>query len=330
MRINQTILVPLGVLNTLIFGLSIFQAVMSGWELTWVGTSIAAGAFFVYTVLSVFLPATRRTSARIYWAQIPSLIGLIVAAFSTFLSPNVHSRTTYWPLALAVAGFAIIFWYTWLYGNYDRMVNPDLKAGSRLPELTFESLDGEQITSESFVDSKTLIVFFRANWCTLCMGQLKEIRARADRLASANVRVKFVSNQPVTRSTELARKLDLPLHFEILYDRALSAARALKIVDVGGTPAAMVGFPKDTVMATVIGLDEDNRVLYLNEPKHYRNRPHPDTFLHVFDGQYVSTGDDGPLGTNGPNAVEEPVCSLDFPVEPKTRNQPNADVCEDC
>ena len=45
----------------------------------------------------------------------------------------------------------------------------------------------------------------------------------------------------------------------------------------------MPGFPVDTVMATVIALDEDGHVLFGDETDNYRLRPHPDTFLHVFE-----------------------------------------------
>ena len=108
--------------------------------------------------------------------------------------------------------------------------------------------------------------------------------SRADYLAGAGVNVKFISNQPADSSVELARLLALPAHFEILFDRDLHAARALSIVDEGGTMIAALrkGFPRDTVMATVVALDERNRVIFGDESHNYRRRPHPDTFLPVF------------------------------------------------
>ena len=44
----------------------------------------------------------------------------------------------------------------------------------------------------------------------------------------------------------------------------------------------MKGFPADTVMATVIGLAADGRVVFGDETGSYRVRPHPESFLHVF------------------------------------------------
>ena len=148
--------------------------------------------------------------------------------------------------------------------------------------MPLKQLDGTEITSASFAGSKTLIVFFRANWCPFCMNQLKEVRAKADRLTKSTVKVKFISNQGIANSTRLAEKLNLPADFEILQDQDLRAAKALGVADIGGAPAGMPGYPADTVMATVIALDEKGSVLFGDETDNYRVRPHPDTFLDVF------------------------------------------------
>ena len=57
------------------------------------------------------------------------------------------------------------------------------------------------------------------------MNQLKEVRAHADRLETAGVQVKFISNQDTKHSTALTKQLELPGHFEILQDVDLRAAK---------------------------------------------------------------------------------------------------------
>lgn len=89
--------------------------------------------------------------------------------------------------------------------------------------------------------------------------------------------------QGFEHSKTLAEKLKLPDHYEILQDSHLRAARTLGIEDIGGSPAGMSGYPDDTVMATVIATDEEGRVLFGDETDNYRVRPHPDTFIHVFE-----------------------------------------------
>ena len=91
------------------------------------------------------------------------------------------------------------------------------------------------------------------------------------------------TNRAAPGSFSLAKKLALPANFEILQDNDLRAAKILGIADIGGSPAGMPGYPVDTVMATVVGLDENGKVILGDETDNYRVRPHPDTFLHVFE-----------------------------------------------
>ena len=58
----------------------------------------------------------------------------------------------------------------------------EFAKGKNLPEVPLSKLDGTEITSADFAGSKTLIVFFRANWCPFCMNQLKEVLAKAQQL----------------------------------------------------------------------------------------------------------------------------------------------------
>lgn len=174
-------------------------------------------------------------------------------------------------------------WYIHVFSNYRREPSAVIVKGKALAELPLQRLDETNTTSASFVGEKTLLVFFRANWCPFCMNQLKEVKAKADQLAEAGVKVKFISNQGIKNSEKLAKELKLPAHFEILQDNDLAAAKALGIEDIGGAPSGMPGYPIDTVKATVIALDEAGKVIFGDETDNYRIRPHPDTFLHVFE-----------------------------------------------
>lgn len=68
------------------------------------------------------------------------------------------------------------------------------------------------------------------------MNQLREVVLREQELKRLGVNVKFVSNQGIKHSVQLAQKLNLPEHFEILQDNDLNAAKTLRIEDIGGTP----------------------------------------------------------------------------------------------
>ena len=254
---------------------------ISGGDPVWIGTLLTTLPVPFILLIATNLFGIARTSAKLPIAQLLSLAG-VALVLGTLYSRGIHTTADYIALGLALYGALFVQWFIRVFSSYGRKKSPAIAKGKSLPEVPLKQLDGTEITSASFAGSKTLIVFFRANWCPFCMNQLKEVRAKADRLTKSTVKVKFISNQGIANSTRLAEKLNLPADFEILQDQDLRAAKALGVADIGGAPAGMPGYPADTVMATVIALDEKGTVLFGDETDNYRVRPHPDTFLDVF------------------------------------------------
>ncbi len=271
------------ILSNLIGGVgSAIMVFISQGNPIWIGSFLTTfpTPFILLIATNVF--GLTRTSARLPIVQAMSFVGVALTCFTAF-SRGIEAPYEYVALGLAIYGAAFVQWFIWIYSSYGRRKSTAIVKGQSLPEVPLKQLDGADITSASFTGSKTLIVFFRANWCPFCMNQLKEVLAKADRLKKSSTKVKFISNQGFKNSASLAKKLALPASFEILQDDDLRAAKALGIADIGGSPAGMSGYPADTVMATVIGLDENGKVIFGDETDNYRVRPHPDTFLHVFE-----------------------------------------------
>lgn len=224
-----------------------------------------------------------RTSQKLPAIQLVSFTGLGVVSYCIYSASIGLTTQHFTSMGIAILGVIFVQWYVRSFSFYRRDNSQQIVNGQRLPKIELSRLDNQLIDYESFVGDKTLLVFFRANWCPFCMNQLKEVLAQTDRIKNAGVNVKFVSNQGIDHSTDLAKKLRLPKHFEILQDNDLKAARKLGIEDVGGSPTGLPGFPEDTVMATVIALDTNGKVIFGDEIDNYRVRPHPDSFLHVFE-----------------------------------------------
>ena len=256
---------------------------VTNYDPIWIGTFFATFPmpFFLMVLSQVFSLA--RTSKRLPVIQLINVVAIVTVGYLLFSRGGPSTAADVAALAIAAFGTLSMQWYIWIFSDYGRKSSDAIVKGGHLPELPLQRLDETNTTSASFIGEKTLIVFFRANWCPFCMNQLKEVRAKAEQLAAAGVKVKFISNQGIENSKKLAKSLDLPEHFEILQDHGLRAAKALGIEDIGGAPSGMPGYPVDTVMATVIALDEAGRVLFGDETDNYRVRPHPDTFLHVFE-----------------------------------------------
>lgn len=276
----KKLIVPLILLN-IVSGLS--SAVMlwlSGGDLVWLGSFLTTFPlpFFLMVLTSVFSIA--RTSSRLPIIQLLSIAGIALFAYTVNQYDNL-TDSHYIALGLVIFGGIFVQWYIWSFSSYGRTKSQAIIKDRSLPQMTFSRLDGSQIPSSTFLGSKTVLVFFRANWCPFCMNQLKEVLARSEELKQKGTQVKFISNQGIKNSQELAKKLSLPAHFEILQDDELKAAKALGIADINGSPAGMPGYPADTVMATVIALDEESKVIFGDETDNYRVRPHPDTFLPI-------------------------------------------------
>ena len=285
MQLKLRLIVPLLLLTLATALYSAAQFWLSGGSVAWFGAFSASAALPVYFAIFVAVGGAARTSPRLPVLQLVAVAGVVLAAYGAFDNNVSGPGVALAPLAAALLGLLVLEWYVFVYSKYRRKASRFIVRGASLPEVVFETLDGEPVTSLDFPGSKTLIVFFRGNWCPLCMAQLRELRVRADRLAAASVQVRFVSNQSVEKSRQLARTLNLPDHFDILHDRDLRAARALAIADVGGTPPGMRDYPADTVMATVIALDAGGSVIFGDETDNYRVRPHPDDFIPVFEGR---------------------------------------------
>ena len=270
------------ILSNLIGGIaSAIMVFISQGDPIWIGALLTTLPIPFVLLIATNVFGLTRTSARLPVIQAMSVAGVTLTCF-TLLSRGIAAPLEYAALGLAIYGAVFVQWFIWIFSSYGRKKSTAIARGKNLPEVPLSKLDGTEITSADFAGSKTLIVFFRANWCPFCMNQLKEVLAKAGQLQKSGTKVKFVSNQGYKNSASLAKKLALPEGFEILQDNDLRAAKILGIADIGGSPAGMPSYPADTVMATVIGLDESGKVIFGDETDNYRVRPHPDTFLHVF------------------------------------------------
>jgi peroxiredoxin len=255
----------------------------SNWNPVWISPFLATFPlpFYLLVISKVFSLA--RTSKNLTFFQFTSIIAVILAAYICYIHQS-HSHTLdYIPFGLTLLGAISYQWYIRIFSLYNRKKSEKLLKGQSLPDLHLQRLDGTTINSSTFKGSKTLLIFFRANWCPFCVNQLKEIINRAPQLNNAGVQVKFISNQGIKNSKRLFESLNLPENFELLQDEDLQTAKKLGIEDIGGTPSGIPGYPADTVMATVIALDAKSKVIFGDETDNYRARPYPDTFLHVFN-----------------------------------------------
>jgi len=246
-------------------------------RLAWAGSLLATGSFLGFFAWLMRGKAAR-TSAGLRSIQVLTAMGAALALFAALrVGPLL-------PLGYAlVIGFdgciAYVYWYSRFVGR-DRNT---LAVGKALPSFTLKTADGGVLDSASLRGKVTLLLFYRGNWCPLCMAQIQEIAARYRELAQRGVQVLLVSPQPQQHSKELSARFDAPMQF--LVDDDSAAAKALGIAAPDGLPMGLqaLGYHRDTVLPTVLLVDREGRIAWNHLTDNYRLRPEPDTFIEVID-----------------------------------------------
>jgi peroxiredoxin len=208
-----------------------------------------------------------------------SLIFIGLALISTeFYLGNASTLVLIIALVSMAVWILYIRWYSYLPPS-----RIEINVGDSMPELTFIDNEGNQVLSTDFAGKRVLYMFYRGNWCPLCMAQIKEISVQYRELEKRGVEVLLISPQPVGHSIDLAKKMKV--NFRFLTDKENQVARMLKIDQKYGTPFGMevFGYKSETVLPTIIIADEKGKILFLDQTDNYRIRPEPDTFLKVLN-----------------------------------------------
>lgn len=239
----------------------------------WLGALIAtlpAAAVFVMIMLGYFA----RTSENLPLILVGGALGTVLA----FTLPSVHPLPVFYASVVGLMGGVLyIFWYS-RFGERD---NSKLRLGTLLPDFTLYQTSGEPLHSAQIRQSPALLLFYRGNWCPLCMVQIREIAEQYRELEQRGVRVYLVSPQPQTQTRSLADKFSIPMHF--LVDRDLAVAKSLNIAVDNAVPLGVSGYDADSVMPTVIISDEKGEIIFADLTDNYRVRPEPQTFLRILD-----------------------------------------------
>jgi len=243
------------------------------------GLSVALPVLILMVFAKFFIFKSPRTSVN--FPLVSTVLGLIFVGYLalSLLSQQVDSNALIYN-AIGIIGWVVYLkWYS-VFPDRDGSV---LKLNSQFPNVSFLSTNGELVSTDEFKGSKVLYIFYRGNWCPLCMAQIKEIADQYQALADRGVKIALVSPQPQRHTKSLAKKFDVPFIF--LTDTDHQSAKQLKIFQEAGTPLGMevFGYESDSVMPTVIITDEEGKIIFADLTDNYRVRPEPATFLKVLD-----------------------------------------------
>ena len=230
----------------------------------------------------LFLTFTPRTTKSLTRYTLQVVVGTLLLSFA--LITGRGEMIGAYGLLLTIGWFLYIHWYS----SFNVETPKLLEKGQRLPRLLFEKEDGSVVDSESFKGYKSILMFYRGNWCPLCMAQIKEIADTYKTLKDKGIETILISPQPHSQTRKLAKKHNVD--FQFLVDKDNAVAEQLNINVKKGLPTGMqlLGYDSDTVLPTVILINEHSVILHSDITENYRVRPEPDELMTYFSDEYTA------------------------------------------
>ena len=263
------------------FLVAVYGALALGGWLLWTGTAPLQGV----ALLVVGVPYGVWFARLMLWRFSTSAPGLPLQRWAGMLGAGMAILAAFlegpsWlalVLALSVGWVGIPAYALW-YSRLDRSSSL-LVEGAPLPPFQLQSVDGEAVPSSELYSS--LLVFFRGNWCPLCVTQIQEVAERYQALHERGVQVVLISGQSEANTRSLAASFHVPMTH--LLDPDLATAKQLGLFHQRalplGTEVLHPSAEADAYLPTVALVDRDGVVRWLDATDNYRVRPHPDTFL---------------------------------------------------
>ncbi|MGB1043201.1 MAG: peroxiredoxin family protein [Tenacibaculum sp.] len=231
--------------------------------------SFAIAAFFAM----LFIKPVARTSKNLKLYSSLILIGFILNLF------NFEQKPLLIAALLALGWLAYLTWYS----AFNTRNTSVLQEGKTIENFTLENSKKEAVSLSDLSGNFKILIFYRGNWCPLCMAQIKEVVAEYKALEKRNVDMVLISSQPHKFTKNLAKKHQVPFHF--LVDKSNKLAKKLGILHENGLPAGfqVFGYESDVVLPTVIITDKENKIIFADLTDNYRVRPEPETFIKIID-----------------------------------------------
>lgn len=250
-------------------------SLLLGWGLLM--TTVPIMAQFTWLMVA---KSQARTSRHFVLTQLMSYAGLsLVLTHLDTHSASLQIAT------IAIAACLALLLYLYWYSSLRRNSAVQLRLAQPLPSIELLGSHGLVNFNQTLGSSPVIMLFFRGNWCPLCMAQIKELATQYQLLQKLGVRVVLISPQSHDNTQALARKLNVA--FEFYTDPNNKAAAQLGLVHPNGLPMGMqmLGYDSDTVLPTVLILAPNGKVVWLHQTDNYRVRPEPEIFMQVLREQ---------------------------------------------
>ena len=295
-RLKSLFVLPAVAVSALLFLFSLVMLLLASEQrLGWLGAAMTAAVLPAILAQLMWRPVPR-TSEYLPAHVLIMVVGLVLAAqgmYGNFVASwGLYQEVTgaiisaVNPSAVTAPGLVGLFCtvlfllYLFWFSRFGRHPDARLDVGGKLPEFEVLDLDGNIVKSSELLGAPTVFLFYRGNWCPLCMAQIDEIVERYQQLQELGIVVCLISPQPDDATRELAERHNVDFRF--LVDRDNAAAASLGIDIKNGVPLGVPGdYAPDTVMPTMFVTTAGGTIVFSDQTDNYRVRPEPDIFLAI-------------------------------------------------
>lgn len=261
--------------------LALFLSIHTGIRLAEDFELSSLGLFLMaMTIVVLFAMIFVKQMARGY-ANLRVYEGFILLGFVLFLTGYFQGTGSSSNLLGVVTILLAWVGYSRWYSTFPSRDKELLRVGQPLPSFEVEDIHQRKVTDQTLLGQKNLLLFFRGNWCPLCMAQIKEVAQEYQELETLGVKTYLISPQPPSHSVALAKKHQV--NFNYLVDKGNAMAKRFKIFAKNGLPMGLqaLGYDSDTVLPTVLVTDEQGKIVFVDLTDNYRFRPEPASFLEI-------------------------------------------------
>ncbi len=275
-RLKSLYILPATGITVVLLLFSLLQAVITDHEqAAWIGAAIASIPM-PFVMAWLMLRPVARTADNLPILVALAALGVVISAFEQF----VEGAAGWGPTSAALISATLFEVYVFWFSRFGRVQNANFSVGNKLPQFELRDVGGNAFSSDELIGSPAVVMFYRGNWCPLCMAQIHELAGRYRDLEALGIKVALISPQPDEQSRRLAAMHDVPFRF--LVDKDSEVARTLDIAVSNGVPTGLPGeYAPDTVLPTLIVTNAAGTIVFSDQTDNYRVRPEPDVFLAI-------------------------------------------------
>ncbi len=242
------------------------------------GSLLTVLPVLVFLLFTTLTRRTTRTPRFLPGISVTVTLGTLIALAGNFYFNDTSTSAVTMAITGHIGYLLYLFWYS-EFGHRKTLVS----VGAPLPEFEAKDLNDCKVKSSDMIGKPVLWVFYRGNWCSFCMAQLRELEAHGQELLRVGAEVVLISSQPVARTRHLAKKYTAPFRFWIDDNNRVASDLNLNYPLTAPLGTRLFGYGAETALPTVVITDAQGRVVYVDETVNYRIRPQPGELTKVIE-----------------------------------------------